>query len=293
MIALKRLGLSLLLLVQGAGVYANQRPFITGHAFKALADYVIEREECSFDPATVPPRSVIFVKVDYVGFFFNTIFPRIKQPIILISHNGDYSAPGAYASYLDDPKLIMWFGQNKDIDYHPKFRGIPIGIANAEWPHGNKAIFNAVIDGLEQMPPLKRDCAYINFALTTNPSRRLVFELFKNAPYVYIAQPKPIGDYLREMAQCSFVISPFGNGLDCHRTWEALLMGSIPVVKTSTLDSLYDELPVIIVHDWKDVSLEYLIKKREELKNTKLSLERMHFDYWAKIIYELKQLDLK
>jgi len=54
-------------------------------------------------------------------------------------------------------------------------------------------------------------------------------------------------------AEYPFVISAAGNGLDCHRTWELLYLGSIVVTKTSPLDRLFDGLPVVIVEDWNEV----------------------------------------
>jgi hypothetical protein len=46
------------------------------------------------------------------------------------------------------------------------------------------------------------------------------------------------------------VLSARGNGLDCHRTWELLLLGSIVITRTSPLDPLFEDLPVAIVKDW-------------------------------------------
>ena len=57
----------------------------------------------------------------------------------------------------------------------------------------------------------------------------------------------------------AFVLSPHGNGLDCHRTWEALCLGCIPIVKTSAIDYLYEDLPVLIVKEWFDITKEILI----------------------------------
>ena len=42
-------------------------------------------------------------------------------------------------------------------------------------------------------------------------------------------------------------------GLDAHRTWEALLVGTIPIVRSSKLNPLYERLPVIIVNRWEEV----------------------------------------
>ena len=37
-----------------------------------------------------------------------------------------------------------------------------------------------------------------------------------------------------------FGLSPRGNGVDCHRTWEMLYFGMIPVMLRSTIDPLFD-----------------------------------------------------
>ena len=38
-----------------------------------------------------------------------------------------------------------------------------------------------------------------------------------------------VPEYLRTLGQHRFVLSPRGNGLDAHRTWEALMVGTIPI----------------------------------------------------------------
>ena len=63
-----------------------------------------------------------------------------------------------------------------------------------------------------------------------------------------------------------------GVGLDCYRTYEALYLGSYPIVKTSTLDPIFKNLPVLIVNEWTDLT-EVL------LKDTYTRFERQTFDY--------------
>uniref|UniRef100_A0A7S3AY15 Exostosin GT47 domain-containing protein n=1 Tax=Haptolina ericina TaxID=156174 RepID=A0A7S3AY15_9EUKA len=84
------------------------------------------------------------------------------------------------------------------------------------------------------------------------------------------------------MGQHRFVLSPRGNGLDAHRTWEALLVGAIPIVRSSKLNPLYDNLPILIVKDWNDVTPRLLRDFYKEVQS-KLSLyhyERLFADYW-------------
>ena len=40
-----------------------------------------------------------------------------------------------------------------------------------------------------------------------------------------------VSEYLMALGRHRFVISPRGNGLDAHRTWETLLVGSIPSMR--------------------------------------------------------------
>jgi hypothetical protein len=87
-----------------------------------------------------------------------------------------------------------------------------------------------------------------------------------------------------------FWLSPRGNGIDCHRTWEALYLDVIPIVWHSTLDSLYVDLPIVIIHDWKELTEEFLRKKLNEIMLKKRDQramyndERLRMDFWRTMI---------
>jgi hypothetical protein len=268
----------------------KQRNYIYGNKFRDLAEYKIDTHYCPFDPATVPANSIVYCDACVFDYFFSRVFPRFKNPIILITHNSDNSAPGAYRRYLEDPRLIRWFGQNCDVASHPKFTVIPIGLPNyPKWPKGNPTMFDRILDHLDNNPREKIfNKLYVNIAQTT-PGRIEVYSIFKNKPFSELASLKPIEEFLVEIAGYAFILSPFGGGLDCHRTWETLLVGSIPVVKTSTLDPLYDELPVIIVNEWDDVTPEFLMKRYEEMKNRSYNFDKLYMDYWQDLVFNFKQ----
>ncbi|CAB4582174.1 unannotated protein [freshwater metagenome] len=64
------------------------------------------------------------------------------------------------------------------------------------------------------------------------------------------------------MRKSLFIPSPAGNGLDCHRTWEALYLGSVPVVLKKEFCG--DETwPVHVVDSWE----ELISLSRNELEN--------------------------
>ena len=68
------------------------------------------------------------------------------------------------------------------------------------------------------------------------------------------------------MRKTMFVPSPAGNGIDCHRTWEALYLGAVPVVLRSEYFG-ESNWPVLVVDSWS----ELLEKKSNELKDIYIS----------------------
>jgi hypothetical protein len=91
----------------------------------------------------------------------------------------------------------------------------------------------------------------------------------------------------KSMKDYAFVLSPFGNGMDCHRTWEALLCGCIPIVRSSVFDELFEGLPVLIVKNWSDVSLDLLVATIAEFKDKhdkkELRYEKLELAYYTKM----------
>ncbi len=85
-----------------------------------------------------------------------------------------------------------------------------------------------------------------------------------NPEVIFQARKVPRLDLWREKTRYAFVVSPHGNGLDCHRTWESLVLGNIVIVKRSSIDVLYDGLPVVIVDDWRQITANNLARWHAE-----------------------------
>ena len=88
--------------------------------------------------------------------------------------------------------------------------------------------------------------------------------------------------------QYAFELSPSGNGLDCHRTYEAIILNTIPIVRSNTLDPIYKQhdLPVVVVKEWNEVTEENLKIWHEQYKDcfTKDTKDKMKITYWENII---------
>jgi len=251
-------------------------PFLSGDTFRSFCRFQYDEEHKEKSFSNMKEGDTIFVNGDLLDLFFEKIHPKIPQPYVLVTHNSDHPIPYKFYPFLNDPKLIAWFGQNIHLK-HPKLHPIPIGIANAQYKHGDIRLLGKIRN--ENLP--KKYFVYLNFLIANFPKERGdVFHKFCHEKWCYVNKGLPFEKYLRELAQSKFALSPRGNGLDCHKTWEALYLGVIPIVKTSELDPLFKNLPVLIVKDWDEVNEDLLNKFLEKTKNTQYQKEKLFADFW-------------
>lgn len=261
--------------VSDLSIHFSKKPgyFITGNGIRSLCTHKFDETHQIFDPTNVKLGERIFVHSDYLDRFIKRFHPHIQNPYYLITHNSDRPVPGKHVALLKDPKILAWYGQNRD---HNDIIPLPIGIANSQYIHGNVNLIRYI----SELSLSKDILLYMNFLVRNNTEKRKeAFEAFIDKPYCHYV---PFGDlavnYLN-VRRSKFVVSPEGNGLDCHRTWEALIMGAIPIVKTSYLDPLFKDLPVLIVNEWSDVTEELLNETYEKFKDSPIP-EQVTLEYW-------------
>lgn len=261
---------------------SSSYPYVTGDTFRAFVDHIIDETTHACRPEHIKKGDVIFLKTDYLAYFFSEIHPHIKDPYILLTHNSDYSVPGNFAYFLDDPKLFAWFGQNTD-RVHPKLFPVPIGLANQYWSHGN---VNAVNQGVNiSHHDSKTIFLYINYSVNTSSKRTdEALVALTRLQCAFVPARKLFEEYVVDLAHSIFVVSPPGNGLDCHRTWESLYLGAIPIVKRSSIESLFADLPVVIVDDWTEITEERLMQIAVEYKNKQFCMSKIYADYWFSVL---------
>ena len=259
-------------------------PFVSGDTFRALADHIFdETTEVTKWPDRmweIGQGDIVFVQSEkkmLQQFFLNSTFNRISHPFILVTHNSDASVPPQeYKWVLNDRRILAWFTQNPSMT-HERLFPVPIGVANARWPHGNVTVFRRAFYTYRKPFDQRTTVLYVNVQVETNKdvrSRALKWAL--NLHGVKQNKIVSVETYLQELGNAKFVLSPPGNGLDCHRTWEALLMGAVPIVLRSYLDPLFLNQTVLVVDDWNQLSMNYLQSLDYKLVPSRLLLAK----YW-------------
>lgn len=233
--------------------------------------------------------------------FSKIMLPQINFKFVLLSGDCDEDIPNEifrtkkeFNLFVNNNNLIHWYCQNW-VGNHEKVTLMPIGMDYHTMQ--SKTIFwgpktNAKDQELLLMkirnkmnPFWEREVkCYSNFHFTTNTKHGYDrIDAIKNIKEDLIYyEPKKIIRFAswNKQTNYAFVISPHGGGYDCHRTWEALLLGCIVIVKSSKLDKLYDNLPVLIVNNWSDITVELLNNTIKTFRNKTFNYDKLTLQYW-------------
>jgi len=87
--------------------------------------------------------------------------------------------------------------------------------------------------------------------------------------------------YFDSLPNHKFVVSPEGNGVDCHRHYEALVAGCIPIMEKNPLvETKYANLPILWTTDYSEITPEFLTKKYEEMLDQPYDFSALFMDYY-------------
>jgi len=247
-----------------------------------------------------------------ISIFMTNYADKIDKKVIIVTNDSDFDSPifekpvgkgdeinkDAILNFLNSDYCVHWFTQNCTLD-HPKVSPIPIGLDYHTFSQqlscaNQEKILNQIRCNKRPFYMRSIKC-YGNFHFSMNgkyyTSDR--HECFMHVPkYLVYYEPKMVHRHATWHNQTffSFVLSPAGGGYDCHRTWEALILGCIPIVKRFNLpfERIYDDLPVLIVNEWSDVSEALLTKTVNEFRYKSFNYDKLKLKYWVDKIYSYK-----
>ena len=184
---------------------------------------------------------------------------------------------------LNSNQISHWFTENWPYAFQdPKITIIPIGVAENFARHWKPADWKPLED--------KKPLCLATFqhgipviARSGSPNDRLdCLKALYDQEWISWAPKMDIQAYIRALSEHAFVISPLGTRLDCHRTWEALACGSVPIVKRSTLIPLWRQFPVCILDEWSKLEKEKISICLSNFQNytTVSALEMLTENYW-------------
>ncbi len=257
--------------------------FINGNKFLEIADFAIDFDHNDLITDLYKKDAVIFCKTDFISELFSFLkFSRRKY--MLITHMSDYpinevrfkSAP---------PSIVKWYAENA-IYEDDRLIPIPLGLENHTGRSKGKFTNHQwFIENVERLKDIiKSNTLYCNWNPDTNNEARngITQKLRDNGNGLVTEHGLSFESYCESLARYQWVVCPPGNGVDTHRVWETLYVGSYPIVLKNRIYKDYD-LPILQVEKWEDVTPKLLSEFSYKWKD-RTNFEQLKMDYWEKTI---------
>ncbi len=261
----------------------------------------IQRNDNIFNDIKYDNRKclTIYVKTNFLEYVFNNI-KDINKKFIIVSGCAD--SPITYEKYIHKPiNVIKWYAEN--VNYEVKdLIPLPMGSLSATWIGNNwkdSELYNHKDFKFVQVNNEEKrinNLAFMCFSIGTNPNhRKQVYDYFDNKKWVTNLCKEKTGEYLNDeifhknIYNHSFVISPYGNGIDCGRTWMTIQLGAIPIMPYHYCFLEWSKnLPIILYKDINEITEEYLLKRLDEFKNKTINYEYLRISYWKSVFEKIK-----
>lgn len=248
-------------------------------------------------------------------FFVSKVLPLMTNKFVLVSGDSDAVVPKEVLSrklfniLINHPLLIKWFAQNTRIAHHPKITQLPIGIDfhTISNNHNHRLRITGepttpvdqekiLLEIRKNMKPFHERYEtnkqiYVNFNISNDRfgDRNAALNQIPSKLMAKHIQFTPRTQTWHTVTNFAFVLSPFGFGMDCHRTWETLCLGAIPIVRNVHFNQLFEDLPVLIVSKWSDVTAELLDQTIQSFRMKQFNYDKLTLKYWTNQIYLTNQ----
>ena len=128
----------------------------------------------------------------------------------------------------------------------------------------------------------------MNYNVRNNVEERIdTITLFSNKHWVTTfmgANGINFDNYLSNIYNHKFILSPIGGGFESHRLWESLYVGSIPVVRRNINYSFFEKLPICFVDEWDEITEDFLLSEYDRIMSLDWDLQLLSMKYWIERI---------
>jgi hypothetical protein len=265
----------------------TSKPFISGDTFRSISHHKWENGSKKIKTQMVNAGDIVFCESELFPELCKTVISKLSVRTVVILGNSDKNHFQDDAIGLNSTNSPIVYAQNLVEDIS-NFKVLPIGIENAWRSKHGRICLKKVLTPKTTNPTYR---IMWGFTVGTNPKIRIeALEALKKtdvADRIFEVNPKKHQDLLKQYA---FVASPEGNGIDTHRTWEAIYFKCVPIVLRSYMSEYYEQigLPVWVIDSYEElIGLDesFLNGKYKSLE-AKFDTDAVWVDYWFERILE-------
>lgn len=233
-------------------------PLLSGDSYFFSCEYYFDTDKLIKVPR-IPRRTQkalsIFLRVSEIDRFETYLRLNTGKEFdqyTLVIHNGDDAIQAKVLGFFESRFRKIYavnLFHRSDVS-----QPIPIGLENKNYfTNGVPRDFQKLISQEPKNPRRNEYLLLQSFSLHTNKEERAACASVGKLLGSKVLEGVRPGIYRRALLESKFVLSPAGNGADCHRTWEAMYLGAIPIVRRSLWPFVDYQLPVLIIDEWADL----------------------------------------
>lgn len=258
----------------------NNSPFLSGDSFGDLCDYVAHPprlRNVSQSYKDLKEARVIFCPSDRLNKFFADFHSSINAKVI-IAGNSDHEF---HCRPVNIPKSVKaLYLQNSFVSDDSQIFTLPIGIENLKLGmNGNPRNFTN-----PSSVSIKSTKVLFGPFSNTHPDRVKVQSIFSSSGewHDFLDQRIPPKNFANLIESYSYVAAVRGNGVDTHRLWESLYLGTVPIVgKDSWSKSLAKlNLPVKLIDEWTIEDIKLIVKNEKAEIINPAKYPALWINYW-------------
>ncbi len=260
-------------------------PFISGDNFLGLVDFRFVTDPNNRSSlGRISHSKVFFCESSLLSDFLK--YAKVVPPeSVLIVGNGDQE-------YFDSKIFPKNFStillQNSFISDNKRIYTLPIGIEN----------LRIGVNGIPNRFEFRSQRQNEDLKLLIGPfgqtsGERLLLDELNDIPGINVERRTdrvPAYKYPQILREATWVACPRGNGIDTHRVWESLYVGSRPIViDNSWSRSLVDfGYPLLLIKDWSASSISRAIQNDVNQNFDPTCFPPLWMDYWENWLNTLR-----
>lgn len=236
----------------------------------------------------------LFIYTHILSDFVENILFKLstKLSYTIYLHNSDHGLENDinFQKLLDCKHIEKVYAQNINCNFDSeKFSLLPIGLANSMFNHGDTLSLYITMKNSYYLNKTKN--LYVNINPNTFAYRKNILEQVNNERFV-VSKGKPFKEYLQELSTHRFSLCVRGNGISCHRDWESLYLGVIPVIINNKFTNMNNHVQYMrsLNIPFYEITSESLDKYSDEFFNE--DLYKKIIQKCGSSIYNLSQLKL-
>ena len=245
-----------------------------------------------FKPDSIHNGSIIYCVTDIANRLF-PILRKLQKKVFLILGRSVVPVTDQFYAFIDECNVQHIFAQNCLVSPHltSRITAIPLGHENKHYGFHGKASNSVQLLNYAKEYSLgfnQFDQILCSFSLATNVKERsMCLKAALTNSHVNITsmsfQPDHLNvqfNFYHALSISKMCLCPWGNGIDTHRFWQSLYLGSIPIVRKNPAIKSFADTRSIFIDSWDEINDSSFLSRHPSSQDCSLAF----FDYWKKLI---------